>query len=159
MLCSAQSFEPSTLLCSSTSAHMSCSHPGCNHKYLRDSQMVFRFPVLVMGGESPEKSHFQRLFFLSASPMWDLTRQIPNCLNSRFQVQPVTFESQHLSLLFLERAGLSLEFLSTECGRNLGHLVTYTSKKRQENAPGNDTILLTTQGTKKHPDLPASPIQ
>lgn len=44
--------------------------------------------------------------------MWDLIRKIPNCLNSRFQVQHVAFESQHLSLIFLERAGIALSGVS-----------------------------------------------
>lgn len=106
----------------------------------------------MMGGENLTSKDF-----LSASPMWNLIKQILSCLNSRFQVQHVAFEWQHLSLLFLERAGVSLSGDSRAGhGRNLGHLVTYASKKREENAPGNYAILLTTQGTKKHPDLPAS---
>lgn len=44
---------------------------------------------------------------------------------------------------------LCLEFLTAEHGRTLSHLVTYTSRKREGNTPGDDTILLTTEGTKK----------
>lgn len=54
-------------------------NPSCGHKYPWDSQLVFKFPATVTGGESPEKSHFQRRF-LSAGPRWELIKQIPKCL-------------------------------------------------------------------------------
>lgn len=90
LLCSAQSYGPSTLLLpNSAFAHAAqerlCFYPGCNStppvvtNTMGDSQLVFKFPATLMGGESPEKSHFQRLF-LSASPRWELIKQIPKCL-------------------------------------------------------------------------------
>lgn len=68
--------------------------------------------------------------------MWDLIKQIPNGLNSRFQVQHVAFNPDiYHYYSWREQGFLCLKFPSAEHGRSLGHLVTYTSKKREESAP------------------------
>lgn len=92
-------------------------NPSSGLKYLWDSQLVYKFLVSMMGGEFPEKSHFQRLFFLKCQPQVGTDKANPQVsgLNSRFQFQCMALESCLFNTPCYYLHILALHFWLCEC--------------------------------------------